>query len=63
MTFIDNFERQLVDAARKKKAKQKRNMVKANVERAQLINYLETEGTFSERLWLPLIRFVHRRCS
>lgn len=30
-------------------------------DRAALIRYLETDGTFWERLWLPLIRRVHRR--
>lgn len=54
MTFIKDYEGQLVDAAKKQKVKD---------DRQQLIDYLETEGTFLERLWLPLIRFVHRRCS
>lgn len=34
-----------------------------NQDRAVLIAYLETDGTFLERLWLPLIRWVHRRCT
>jgi hypothetical protein len=36
---------------------------KANRDRAALIRYLENDGTFFERLWLPLIRWVHRRCT
>lgn len=35
----------------------------ANQDRTLLIAYLEKEGTFLERLWLPLIRFIHRRCT
>jgi hypothetical protein len=35
----------------------------ANEDRAALIRYLENDGTFFERLWLPLIRWVHRRCT
>lgn len=34
-----------------------------NQDRAALIAYLEQDGTFWERLWLPLIRWVHRRCT
>lgn len=39
------------------------NRKKANQNRTTLIDYLETDGTFWERLWLPLIRWVHRRCT
>lgn len=34
---------------------------KANQDREALIAYLKKDGTFWERLWLPLIRWVHRR--
>ena len=33
----------------------------ANQSRACVIEYVETKGTFAERLWLPLLRFVHKR--
>lgn len=33
----------------------------ANRDRVVLITYLENCGTFWERLWLPLIRWVHKR--
>lgn len=29
--------------------------------RAEIIRDIEKEGTFDERLWLPLLRFVHKR--
>lgn len=33
---------------------------RADSDRQILIHYLETEGTWAERIWLPLIRFVHK---
>lgn len=29
--------------------------------RAEIIRDIETKGTFGDRLWLPLLRFVHKR--
>jgi hypothetical protein len=33
------------------------------VVRHGLILLIEEEGTWAERLWLPLLRFVHKRCE
>lgn len=35
-------------------------MVKADKDRAALIDYIEREGTFGERVWLPLLRLAHK---
>jgi hypothetical protein len=59
--FIDQYEDDLVEAGERRTKRGRRE--KANQEREALIDYLENDGTFWERLWLPMIRFVHRRCS
>lgn len=33
----------------------------ANHDRTLLIEAIEENGTFGERIWLPLLRFVHKR--
>lgn len=35
-------------------------MTQADVDRASLIRYIEREGTFGERVWLPLLRLTHK---
>lgn len=35
-------------------------MTKADQDRAALIEYIEEDGTFFERLWLPILRRLHK---